>query len=45
MGRKFFICPDLQFIYTSFSAMKHLNLNNSNFGGAAPPGDAEMRCA
>jgi len=25
--------------------MKHLHLNNSKFGGAAPPGSADMRCA
>jgi len=26
--------------------MKHLHLNdNSKFGGGAPPGGAEMRCA
>lgn len=28
--------------HTVYTAMKQLHLDNSKFGGVAPPGDAEM---
>lgn len=46
MGSSAFVALLISYsLITSFLAMKHLHLNDSKFGGAAPPGSAEMWCA
>lgn len=46
MGSSAFVARLISYsLITSFLSMKHQHLNNSKFGGAAPPGGAEMRCA